>query len=381
MSFKNLFGLTELFNPNAPADAPAAHDEAPTLEPIGTRAPPSPGSQWMASLPLIAEKIGDEVRDLREMQGSVNFGFQIWTLTFHVSPANEAALRNPMSLSQRDDGVLKTLVESGFAKSSAAPWLNTQRMKIEFKRSEARLDDAAEVLMSSGSTGVPLQFGYSGQIEVLPAGAQRPGVNALSAHPAIAAAMVAPAAAAGAATGAAINTLAATPASTLTTPPTTHPGPTDVLLLWAQLPGQKQVQRWAFTAGPVNVGADYEATLCVDQHHVSGEHLQLTCDEHGRWQVVDRSRNGSHLLDASAEGATETPLPTHVLRPLPPAGVLRLGPLPDDPLLHIHITPAAPPAPAQAAPGSRGRVTRLATDPAAAPAQFAAAQRRSTSLS
>ena len=379
----------DLFNPQAPADEPAPPSASPSLAPIGSRSAPSAGAQLSSALTEVAEQIADrEVRELRELQDSMDCRFQIWTLTFHVSIDNEAALRNLMALGQRDDGVAKTLVERAFAKTDSARWLNTLRMKIEFKRGDHfahnsqhnAAHEPSEVLMVCGRDSVPLPFSYTGQIEVVPAAAIANPPMQATADRCVSASAAVPGSAPSLPLPASLP--ASLPTSLLTT------GPADELLLWAQLPGQRQLQRWSFKAGTVQIGAAEDATLCVNQHHVSGEHLQLTCDEHGHWQVMDRSRNGSNLLDASADAAAETPLPTRVPRPLPRAGALRLGPLPDDPLLHFHITPAAPPAAAAAAHGSGGaagprrRVTQLAdaTTVVAWP-QPGAALRRSTGLS
>ena len=385
----------DLFNPQAPADEPAPPNGPPSLAPIGARSAPSAGAQLSQALAQVAEQITDrEVRELRELQDTMDCRFQIWTLTFHVSTENESTLRNLITLNQRDDGVAKTLIERAFAKAESARWLNTLRMKVEFKRADTFPREASEVLMVCGRDSVALPFSYTGQIEVVQAATitQVTPSSPFSIAPAQAAAQRA-AQPGGAAQAMAASPSPASPSAAVhmagyaaSNSPGDAAAPTDELLLWAQLPGERQLRRWSFKAGSVRVGAAEDATLCVNQHHVSGDHLELTCDKQGRWQVTDRSRNGSNVLDAAADGALEAPLPTGVPRPLPLAGALRLGPLPDDPLLHFHITPAAPaqPAPAAtpAAAAMRRRVTQLVdAGTVVALPQAGVAPRRSTGLS
>ena len=153
------------------------------------------------------------------------------------------------------------------------------------------------------------------------------------------------------------------------------------MLLWAQLPATAALQRWRFAAGPVAVGAADGAAVAVNHHHVSGEHLLITQDASGQWQVEDRSRNGSSLFDATQDAA-ERPLPTRQPQPLPAAGALRLGPLPDDPLLSFQLILPAVLRPAVADSAStvpQRRVTQLAG--AATAIAIAQPARRVTGLS
>ena len=323
--------LTQLFGqPTRPAAAQAGLPEEPSLQPLGVHNPPRQGQALSRALAQIADQIAAlEVRDLLELD-TEGCRFQLWTLTFWITAANQPALRSLVDVNQRDASVAKALVERGFSKGEGARLLNTLRLKLEFKRGDSLPRDASEVLIACGRDSVTLPFSYTGQIEL---GA------AASAGPALAAAgrPATPGAPQGQVAGAS-------------------------LLLWAQLPGQAGLQRWRFAAGPVAVGAADGAAVAVNHHHVSGEHLLLSQDASGQWQVEDRSRNGSSLFDATLDEA-ERPLPTRQPQPLPAAGALRLGPLPDDPLLSFQIQQPALQRPAMAdstAAGPQRRVTQLA---------------------
>lgn len=344
--------LTQLFGqPAGPATTqPGLHDE-PSLQPLGVQNPPRQGPALARALAQIADQIAAlEVRDLLELD-TEGCRFQLWTLTFWISAANQPALRSLVDLNQRDAGVAKALVERGFSKGEGARLLNTLRLRLEFKRGDSLPRDVSEVLIACGRDSVTLPFSYTGQIELGAAAAAGLPVAAAG-RPAAPGELQAQAQAAGAS-----------------------------LLLWAQLPGQAALQRWRFPAGPVAVGAADGATVAVNHHHVSGEHLLLSQDPSGHWQVEDRSRNGSSLFDAALEPAAERPLPTRLPQPLPAAGALRLGPLPDDPLLNFQIIwPATqrPPAADSAGAAPQRRVTQLAAGVGTAVAQPA---RRVTGLS
>ncbi len=331
-----------------PRPAPAADrhvPDEPALEPVGVRSTPGAGKHLQQALAQMADQIAaQEVHDLLD---TVDCRYQLWTLTLWVTAANQHALRLLVEVNRRDDGkVAKAVVERGFAKAEGARLLNTLRLKLEFKRGDSLPHDASEVLVACGRDNVALPFSYTGQIELgEPAGA-------------------APPIAAGAA--------AVAPAAMAT------PGAGE-LLLWAQLPGQAVLKRWRFRAGTLKIGADEDATVAVEHRQVSGEHLSLSLDDQGRWQVEDRSRNGACLFDASLD-EPERPLPTRKPQPLPRAGALRLGPLPHHPLLNFQVLAA--PAPVAAAstaggPGARRRTTQLAGD---APELAAAPPPRATGL-
>ncbi len=325
--FTQMFGHT-----TGPAAQPGVPEE-PSLQPLGVQNPPRHGQALSKALAQIADQIAAlEVRDLLELD-TEGCRFQLWTLTFWITAANQPALRSLVDLNQRDGGVAKALVERGFSKGEGAHLLNTLRLKLEFKRGDSLPRDASEVLIACGRDSVTLPFSYTGQIEL--------GASGAAGQPVAAAGRPAPAVVPGA------------------TPP---PVAGASLLLWAQLPGQAGVQRWRFTAGPVAVGAADGAAVAVNHHHVSGQHLLLSQDASGQWQVEDRSRNGSGLFDATQDAA-ERPLPTRQPQPLPAAGALRLGPLPDDPLLSFQIQQPAVQRPAvrdSTAAAPQHRVTQLA---------------------
>ena len=343
--------FTQMFGQTAGPAAQAGLPDEPSLQPLGVQNPPRHGPALSRALAQIADQITAlEVRDLLELD-TEGCRFQLWTLTFWLSAANQPALRSLVDLNQRDAGVAKALVERGFSKGEGARLLNTLRLRLEFKRGDSLPRDASEVLIACGRDSVTLPFSYTGQIELGAAAAAGLPVAA-GGRPAAPGALQAQAAGAGAS-----------------------------LLLWAQLPGQAALQRWRFPAGPVAVGAADGAAIAVNHHHVSGEHLLLSQDASGHWQVEDLSRNGSSLFDAMLEPAAERPLPTRQPQPLPAAGALRLGPLPDDPLLSFQITlPATqrPPAADNAGAAPQRRVTQLASGASAAAMQPA---RRVTGLS
>lgn len=347
--------LTQLFGqPASPATAQAGLPEEPSLQPLGVQNPPRQGPALSRALAQIADQIATlEVRDLLELD-TEGCRFQLWTLTFWLTAANQPALRSLVDVNQRDASVAKALVERGFSKGEGARLLNTLRLKLEFKRGDSLPRDASEVLIACGRDSVTLPFSYTGQIE-LGAAATSSLPVAAAGWPAAPGALQAQAPAAGAR-----------------------------LLLWAQLPGQSALQRWRFPAGPVAVGAADGAAdgaaIAVNHHHVSGEHLLLSQDASGHWQVEDRSRNGSSLFDATLDTA-ERPLPTRQPQPLPAAGALRLGPLPDDPLLSFQLIQPAVQRPAaadSAGAAPQRRVTQLASGVSTAVAQPA---RRVTGLS
>ena len=338
--------LSQLFDQKpAAAPSPGVPDE-PSLQPLGVRAKPGAGKQLAQALAQIADQIAaQEVRDLLDLD-TVGCRYQLWTLTFWVTAANQPALRSLVEVNQRDPSVAKALIERNFSKSDNARLLNTLRLKLDFPRGDSLPLDASEVLVVCGRDSVVLPFSYTGQIEL--------GDASLAPRPAGAPQHPMPGTAPGAQTpaGAAASAQANAQAGTL--------------LLWAQLPGQGGLQRWQFLAGPVNVGAADGANLCVDHHHVSGEHLAISQDAAGAWQVEDRSRNGSNLFDPSSADP-ERPLPTRQPQALPLVGALRLGPLPDDPLLHFQVLRPAAPQPAVpdvASAGPHRRVTQLAASPA-----------------
>ena len=323
--------FTQMFGQAAsPATANAGLPEEPSLQPLGVQNPPRHGQALSRALAQIAGQIAAlEVRDLLELD-TEGCRFQLWTLTFWLTAANQPALRSLVDVNQRDAGVAKALVERGFSKGEGARLLNTLRLKLEFKRGDSLPRDASEVLIACGRDSVTLPFSYTGQIE-LGGGATAGPALAAAGRPAV------PGAPQGQVAGAS-------------------------LLLWAQLPGQAGLQRWRFAAGPVAVGAADGAAVAVNHHHVSGEHLLFSHDAGGAWQVEDRSRNGSSLFDATLDAA-ERPLPTRQPQPLPAAGALRLGPLPDDPLLSFQIQqPALQPMAVADSAGAapQRRVTQLA---------------------
>ena len=313
--------LRQFFTPD-PAAAATALDE-PRLEPTGQRAAPGPGKQLRLALQQIAEQIDEQ--EVRQLLDTVDCRYQLWELTLYLTPGNQPALRGLMEVNQRNPAIARDVVERAFAEASGAGRLNTVRLKLDFKRGDSLPRDASEVLVVCGRDNVTLPFSYTGQIELgQPVGAA-------------AAPRSAPAGPAAPATG----------------------SPTE-LLLWGQVPnaaGQPVLQRWRFASGPVPVGAADDAAVRVNHHHVSGEHLVLAQDAQGRWTVEDRSRNGSALLDVLAHDS-ERPLAARLPQVLPPAGALRLGPLPDDPLLSFHQV--LPVAEAPVASDSRRRVTQLA---------------------
>lgn len=337
--------FSTLFDTPAPVPAHPAVPDEPGLEPMGVRSAPGAGKQLSKALAQIADLIAtQEVRELLELD-TVGCRYQLWTLTFWVTAANQPALRGLIDVSQRDAGVAKTLVERGFAKAEGARWLNTLRLKLEFKRGDSLPREASEVLVVCGRDSVTLPFSYTGQIELGEPPAHAPGVG---------------------------------PDATVLAP-TARAAAGAELLLWGQLPGRPTVSRWRFATGPLKIGADEDAALRIEHRYISGEHLALSLDAAGFWQVEDRSRNGSSLFDASADEA-ESPLPYRQVKRLPASGALRLGPSPDDPVLSFQVlAPARAPGAGHdgAAPAARGRVTQLARVGDLAAAQPA---RRSTGL-
>ena len=343
--------FTQIFGQAAsPAAARAGLPEEPSLQPLGVQHPPRHGQALSRALAQIADQIAAlEVRDLLELD-TEGCRFQLWTLTFWLTAANQPALRSLVDVNLRDASVAKALVERGFSKGEGARLLNTLRLKLEFKRGDSLPRDASEVLIACGRDSVTLPFSYTGQIELGGGAAAASQPLAPAGQPAR------PGAPQGQAAGAS-------------------------LLLWAQLPATAALQRWRFAAGPVAVGAADGAAVAVNHHHVSGEHLLITQDASGQWQVEDRSRNGSSLFDATQDAA-ERPLPTRQPQPLPAAGALRLGPLPDDPLLSFQLILPAVLRPAVADSAStvpQRRVTQLAG--AATAIAIAQPARRVTGLS
>ena len=339
--------FTQIFGQAAsPAAARAGLPEEPSLQPLGVQNPPRHGQALSRALAQIADQIAAlEVRDLLELD-TEGCRFQLWTLTFWLTAANQPALRSLVDVNLRDASVAKALVERGFSKGEGARLLNTLRLKLEFKRGDSLPRDASEVLIACGRDSVTLPFSYTGQIELGACAAAGASVAAGGRPAAPVVPVATPTQAAGAS-----------------------------LLLWAQLPGQAGLQRWRFAAGPVAVGAAdgaaAGASITVNHHHVSGEHLLLSQDASGHWQVEDRSRNGSSLFDATLDTA-ERPLPTRQPQALPAAGALRLGPLPDDPLLSFQIIQPAVQRPAaadSAGAAPQRRVTQLAGGASAAVAQ------------
>ena len=346
-AMKKIPFFTQMFGQAAgPGAAQAGLPEEPSLQPLGVQNPPRHGQALSRALAQMADQIAAlEVRDLLELD-TEGCRFQLWTLTFWLTAANQPALRSLVDVNLRDASVAKALVERGFSKGEGARLLNTLRLKLEFRRGDSLPRDASEVLIACGRDSVTLPFSYTGQIELGACAAAGASVAA-GGRPA---APVVPGA-----------------------PPTQAAGAS--LLLWAQLPGQAGLQRWRFAAGPVAVGAAdgaaAGASITVNHHHVSGEHLLLSQDASGHWQVEDRSRNGSSLFDATLDTA-ERPLPTRQPQPLPAAGALRLGPLPDDPLLSFQICQPAVQRPAaadSAGAAPQRRVTQLAGGASAAVAQ------------
>ena len=227
--------------------------------------------------------------------------------------------------------------------------------------------DASEVLVVCGRDNVTLPYSYTGQFEVAEDLARGgTGATLLAGQ------------ASGQASSLTLNHRATPPKAGV---------PANTLHLWAQWPGDSRLQRWRAEQGVVTVGAGEAATIRIEHRHVSGEHLVLSQNSSGQWLVEDRGRNGTNLFDASAaapgvssknnaantadnttanvSGDAEQPLPTRQPRLLPLAGALRLGPLPDDPLLHFQQSaPALPPAMATAAAPTANsrRVTQLASD-------------------
>ena len=347
--------LSSFFATRASETQPGAE---PALVPMGVPAAPRAQQQINQALAQICQHIAaQEVQDL--LDTVPNCRFQLWTLTFWLSTANQGALRGLIALNQRDAQLAKQHVQGCFAKSDAAHLLNTVRLKLEFKAGDSLPRDASEVLVVCGRDNVTLPYSYTGQFEVADDSAS--GVSGA--------------------------TLLASQASSPTlnhraTPPTAGV-PANTLHLWAQWPGESRLQRWRAEQGVVTVGAGEAATIRIEHRHVSGEHLVLSQNNSGQWLVEDRGRNGTNLFDASAaapvvsaknnaanttanvSGDAEQPLPTRQPRLLPLAGALRLGPLPDDPLLHFQQSaPALPPAMATAAAPTANsrRVTQLASD-------------------
>ena len=326
--------LRQLFTPDhSPATgAHGAHGaDEPRLEAVGQRAAPGPGKQLPQALQQIAEQIDEQ--EVRHLLDTVDCRFQLWELTLYLTPGNQPALRGLMEVHQRNPAVARSIVERAFAGANGAGRLNTVRLKLDFKRADSLPRDASEVLVVCGRDNVTLPFSYTGQIEL----GQPVGSGASPAHP------------------------PAHPPARPAAPAVAVASATE-LVLWGQLPnasGQPALQRWRFSSGPVQVGAADDAPLCVNHPHVSGMHLVLAQDAQGRWTVEDRSRNGSGLLDVLAQDS-EHPLPANLPQPLPAAGALRLGPLPDDPLLNFHLVLPLVEAAAAAASGGRRRVTQLA---------------------
>ncbi len=324
--------LRQLFTPDA-SPPPSAHDE-PKLEAVGQRAQPGPGKQLLLALQHIAEQIDEQ--EVRHLLDTVDCRYQLWELAFYLTPGNQPALRGLMEVHQKNKLVAHAIVEREFAKASSAGRLNTVRLSLTFKRGDSLPRDVSEVLVVCGRDNVTLPFSFTGQLELgepvgnagLPTGAHP------ASHPA------------------APKVAAATDARAATE-----------LMLWGQLPnaaGQLTLQRWRFSKGRVQVGAADDAQVCVNHHHVSGEHLELAQDAQGQWTVEDRSRNGSALFDVFAQ-TSERPLPARAPQALPAAGVLRLGPLPDHPLLNFHLVQPTVPAAEAMAIGSilKRRATQL----------------------
>ncbi|MEK8026771.1 FHA domain-containing protein [Pseudaquabacterium rugosum] len=323
--------LRQLFTPEPTATAAPLPE--PRLEPSGQRAAPSAAQQLTQALQQIAEQIDEQ--ELRMLLDTVDCRYQLWELTLYLTPGNQAPLRGLMAAHQQNPAIARQIVERAFAGTPCAGRLNTLRLKLDFKRGDSLPREASEVLVVCGRDNVSLPYTYTGQLELGQAAPAPSAAPPLSAT----------------------GTGTASPA-----PLTAGPQGTPELLLWGQVPGAAgtpAVRRWRLSNGPATVGAADEATVQANHRHVSGEHLVLALDEQGQWTVEDRSRNGSALLDALA-GDAEKPLPSRQPQRLPAAGWLRLGPLPDDPVLNFHLvlSPAAA-APATAG-GSRRRVTQLA---------------------
>ena len=319
--------LRQLFTPDHSPNPGAHGADEPKLEAVGQRAAPGPGKQLPQALQQIAEQIDEQ--EVRHLLDTVDCRFQLWELTLYLTPGNQPALRGLMEVHQRNPAVARSIVERAFAGANGAGRLNTVRLKLDFKRGDSLPRDVSEVLLVCGRDNVTLPFSYTGQIELGPPVGSAASPGNPPARPA------APAAAAGSATE---------------------------LVLWGHVPnaaGQPTLQRWRFSSGPVQVGAADDAPVCVNHHHVSAEHLVLAQDAQGQWTVEDRSRNGSGLLDVLTQ-CSERPLPARMPQPLPAAGLLRLGPLPDDPLLSFHLVLPPVEAAAAAASGGRRRVTQLA---------------------
>ena len=158
--------LSQLFDPKpAAAPSPGVPDE-PSLQPLGVRARPGAGRQLAQAFAQIADQIAaQEVRDLLDLD-TVGCRYQLWTLTFWVTAANQPALRSLVDVNQRDPGVAKALIERNFSKSDNARLLNTLRLKLDFQRGDSLPLDASEVLVVCGRDSVVLPFSYSGQIEL-----------------------------------------------------------------------------------------------------------------------------------------------------------------------------------------------------------------------
>ncbi len=324
--------------------------DEPQLVPMGVKPAVREQRQVNQALTQIGQHIvAQEVQDLLETVP--NCRFQLWTLTFWVSAANQNALRSLIGINQKDAQLAKQHVQGCFAKADVAHLLNTVRLKLEFKAGDSLPRDASEVLVVCGRDNVTLPYSYTGQFETANETARetageatdratqhRSSTTVLAGHAAVAAPATAP-----------------------------RHGQHNTLHLWAQWPGQGAMQRWRVQGGSFTVGAAETANIRVDHRHVSGEHLVLSLSASGQWQVEDQARNGTNLFDATnvSDDMAEQPLPTRQATPLPLAGVLRLGPLPDDPVLHFQQS--APPAPVNTAtaPAPRPlqtRKTELASD-------------------
>jgi len=337
---------------SAPAPIAAARDSRPPTEPGLTPdrvpAPPAPARQQLPQVlgEMAQQIVNQEVRDLLD---TVDCRYELLVLTFWISTANQPALRNLMDVNQKNPQVARDIVVSGFTKNSpeAARLLNTVRLKLEFKPGDNLPRGVSEVLLVCGRETVVLPFSYTGQIQLqtdLPQAAAASTSASASLSPR--------------AGGRAPTLLAPLPGQPLSVAtPAALPAGGGVLVLWAQWPGQTTPQSWRFEAAalaatpaaPVLVGVNPDSGVPVaDLPYISGEHLRLLppAQAGDPWQVVDVSRNGSALFNPHSP-AGEAALLHGQPQALPPSGALRLGPLPDSPLLHF-VQPA-PVAPAQAA--------------------------------
>jgi hypothetical protein len=327
----SVMSLFNFFNKTTQAKDYSLEPHMPKLDPQPLASQRHGGAQLPLALSQMAEHIvRQEVHDLLEL--GMKARYRLTTLSFHVSAANQPALRNLMEVNQRNPAAARQVVHNAFAKSASAALLDTRRLALLFTPGEQLPRDAAEVLVVCGRDTVALPYTYSGEIE-LPNEADS----------------LAPSDARGAAA--------------------LHQGPgaaavASVLYLWLQTAEQPVAKRWRI-AQSSTVGAARECDIQVDWPRVSGQHLVLAPDAQGLWTVRDdKSTNGSLCLDAEHASGPGNPAEMPLLKAqthrLPRAGCLRLGSEPADPLLHFAQLETTH---TRTVPAPSARASRRVTDP------------------